>query len=444
MKISFNIKVLVFILLTNFCYTQNYWKIVSNRLLPLQPAYGINLRQGIYNTSGLVLGWSTQSDSGCLRYGNGMVQYWQGSTWLTVATTSGGIAAGDADSLGGLPASSYLLKADSTIVTSTLGNTVTYSGHTADVKTDTTLIPFKNATSVWTASQYHTARDYFTSESVDTILAKSTGNIIYVIDTLKNKAVIVVDNINGLTIGNKPLQQRLQWNPGANSYFSFNDSSNARADLQIGELQSATTGNFSDTLRVTGDITIGAGNAAGIIIDGADYTARSGTNQIGENGGNIQYSSRASHQIIMDNDANGVGSFTIYADGSTSNPMFQVFESGEASIKFKANNLNINALSIERYGSTTDILTLDTLGTVDGNNYLADTSSFSGTTARKAIYIQGVTGKDKYNITWRVVEGDETNVPTGIPYYQAKTDSLIVFSSGAIISNQKLSYMRIK
>ena len=127
---------------------------------------------------------------------------------------------------------------------------------------------------------------------------------------------------------------------------------------------------------LSGGVVVGAGTTAGIIIDGGDYTSRSGTNQIGENGGNMVYSGRASHQIIMDNDANGTGEFGIFADGSTSNPMFKVYESGEASVKLKAWNLNGNALSMERYGSTTDIVTIDTNGTIKALNSVSSNGGF--------------------------------------------------------------------
>lgn len=199
---------------------------------------------------------------------------------------------------------------------------------------------------------------------LDTLQAKSAGKVIRVIDTLKANVPIVVNHVNGLTLGNIGSQQRLQWNPSGNSYFSFHDSSNALTDLQIGDLQAAKIGIFSDTVRVSNDITIGSNNTAGIVIFGTDYTVRSGISQIGENGNNMQYSTPAAHQFLTDNDANGLGFFAIYADGSTNNFMLFIIDSSNSTFRLKAYNKDLNLLSLERFGTATDLMTVDTNGNV--------------------------------------------------------------------------------
>ena len=133
-------QVILFVLLLSPLTAQtNFWKTVKNRLVPLTPSYGLDLRSGYYTTTGLRLGYSTQADSGVLRYDNGLVSYWNGSAWLTIATSSGG-SVGDADSLGGNPASYYAVKADSTIVAVNAPLTLSRANHTTTLSIDTTNI----------------------------------------------------------------------------------------------------------------------------------------------------------------------------------------------------------------------------------------------------------------------------------------------------------------
>jgi hypothetical protein len=79
--------------------------------------------------------------------------------------------------------SSIAVKADSAIVAPGLGINVSYALHTVTPNADTRKIPFKNAIGIWDASQYHTARDYFSSFNVDTIRGRTQA--VFINDTLK-------------------------------------------------------------------------------------------------------------------------------------------------------------------------------------------------------------------------------------------------------------------
>ena len=228
MKLLRNIFLLI--VLSSTAFSQSGWKVIKNKMLPINPVYGINLRQGIYGTSGLILGYSTESDSGTLRYNDGYVQYYNGSTWLTIATSSNG-SVGNADSLGGYPASAYTKIADTNrIVTTDKAQTIagiktfeagsihikdlsgTYYNNIVSIdhnQNNTNYIPDssgtfalkeytlkpsdttatrlfsdssyarKNYDNIFTSANYFTARDYHTSIAVDTIVDyKNNGGII--------------------------------------------------------------------------------------------------------------------------------------------------------------------------------------------------------------------------------------------------------------------------
>lgn len=86
----------------------------------------------------------------------------------------------------------------------------------------------------------------------------------------------------------------------------------------------------------------------------------------------------------------------------------------------------------------------DSVGGVLGTAFLADTGSFTTTGVRTAKYIQGAKSTDVYQVTWRVITGDESTIPTGIPYVMAKTDSAIIFRSDGTTSAQKYNLFRIR
>jgi hypothetical protein len=89
-------------------------------------------------------------------------------------------------------------------------------------------------------------------------------------------------------------------------------------------------------------------------------------------------------------------------------------------------------------------ITAISYGSLSGNHAISDTSAFTTTAARKAVYIAGATTTDKYFVSWRNVPGDETTVPTEIPFYYAKTDSLIVLRSAGTTNGLKFSFIRIR
>lgn len=84
------LKLLFFLLIVNASFAQQLFKVVNGQLVPINPAYGLNLRSGIYYTTGLRLGFSTQTDSGTVRYNNGLVQYYNGGAWVTLSSSGGG------------------------------------------------------------------------------------------------------------------------------------------------------------------------------------------------------------------------------------------------------------------------------------------------------------------------------------------------------------------
>jgi hypothetical protein len=88
-----------------------------------------------------------------------------------------------------------------------------------------------------------------------------------------------------------------------------------------------------------------------------------------------------------------------------------------------------------------------TLPSKDGTLLVAtaDTSAFSGSNTRVAVYISGATASDKYHVTPRNSNGSDTlPVTDDFMSYQAKIDSLIVYRVAGTTSGLKFSYLRAK
>ena len=89
--------------------------------------------------------------------------------------------------------------------------------------------------------------------------------------------------------------------------------------------------------------------------------------------------------------------------------------------------------------------TLDVTGDIDGTARIADTSAFSGSATRKAVYISGVTTQDKFVVSERGLAGDEVlPVADNLLKAVAKADSLIVLRAAGTTTNLKFTYIRVR
>lgn len=124
-------------------------------------------------------GSSAVTDS--IRYiqGSGITLTQSGNT-LTISASGGG-SVGNADSLGYLPASDWFLRSDTVGLKSRL---LKNADSTTMRAYSDSLYGIKANTNIWTGTNYHTVRNFFTSQGTDTISAYSTGNKIYIQDTL--------------------------------------------------------------------------------------------------------------------------------------------------------------------------------------------------------------------------------------------------------------------
>ena len=178
-----------------------------------------------------------------------------------------------------------------------------------------------------------------------------------------------------------------------------------------------------------GDIVVASGGMAKIIIDGADATETNAENAIFEKTANLNYTSRASHIFVIDNDANESNrTFSIRADSVESSDIFTLSKAG--------------ALTVAAGLSGT---TVTMTGSLDVDGDVADTSAFTTTATRAAVYIAGALSTDKYTVSHRNASGTETlPVADDQMSYYAKADSLIVLRQAGTTSGLKFSYSRFK
>jgi len=118
----------------------------------------------IVNPSGSTFKWNVSGQTAkydSLRLIAGAnVSLTQSGNTVTIATSGGG-SVGNADSLGGLPASYYLLKSDTAKIYAGYGLLKDSSNHTVTLRADTSILVNKAGTQVISSSKYFTAPQYF-------------------------------------------------------------------------------------------------------------------------------------------------------------------------------------------------------------------------------------------------------------------------------------------
>jgi hypothetical protein len=122
-----------------------------------------------------VSGQTAKYDSLRLIAGSNISLTQSGNT-VTIASSGGG-SVGNADSLGSQPAAYYAVKADSTIVSAGYGMSVSRSLHTTTVSADTTILPAKANTNIWSGTNYFTRYSQF-SDSARFSTTIASGNSI--------------------------------------------------------------------------------------------------------------------------------------------------------------------------------------------------------------------------------------------------------------------------
>jgi len=153
------------------------------------------------------------------------------------------------------------------------------------------------------------------------------------------------------------------------------------------------------------------------------------------NSGNILWQDSEVNRWIIGQPANGPNDLRIYSYGVV-NPV--------AWIDYTTGSLTLGATDSVGTGSLF-AGSLTASGSIDGTSQIADTSAFTTTGTRKAIYIAGALSTDVYTVSHRNATGSDT-LPVAddqLSYY-AKADSLIVLRQAGTTSGQKFSYIRIK
>lgn len=134
-----------------------------------------------------------------------------------------------------------------------------------------------------------------------------------------------------------------------------------------------------------------------------------------------------------------IGSLKGFAFGANN-----TFTVPSSSTDMTFNGTSLTFTGAATFSSTISSGAITSSGFIDGTSAITDTSAFTTTATRKAVYISGAVSADKYVVTWRNLAGDEATIPTEVPFYYAKTDSLIVMRSAGTTSGLKFSYIRIK
>ena len=170
---------LLLILLTVSSIAFSQWRDSSGTRIPSPAGYPVKITQFAVGDT------NTRKTSGSIAYTNGGFYAANGSYYVKIGPSTGGGSVGNADSLGGLPASSYLLKADSAKVSAGYGISVAQSNHTATVSADTTKLFVKTENNIVSDTNYYTARQNYKdlissktidlSSAVDITASNSTG-----------------------------------------------------------------------------------------------------------------------------------------------------------------------------------------------------------------------------------------------------------------------------
>lgn len=388
--------------------------------------------------------------------------------------------------------------ADSTKVSAGYGISVAQSGHTATVSADSSVLMTKGTTQIVTAPKYWTARQYMTSLAVDTLVDRTNNGGIKLEDSLTisgtltvidmfnagvsqfNDAVTFSDVVLGGTYSGGIWQGTAIDTPYSTSIAhisggygitatryntkdfqitadsatlrsKFVPYSGANASVNLGAQTltttgagsfgalSGTVGTFTTNMLIgtlaNANTTIFQGASpyivqknnsetdGGIVLYDAQDTTQRGFMTYGSGSNNLTIGNSTANSIILDGSGNvilGSTSGTIYGTG--------------------ANDLG----RYDNYFDSTFVTNLTVSGTLDGGGYIADTSAFSGSNTRAAVYIQGATQSDKYSVDIRLVNSDDATTPTETLFYYAKADSLIVRRSAGTTSGLKFSYIRIK
>jgi len=187
---------------------------------------------------------------------------------------------------------------------------------------------------------------------------------------------------------------------------------------------SGTTGVFSSTLSAT------TGTFTGdIVLTGSMYSADN-TSSLTVSGGS---GTGAGANIILYGgaEASSAGDINMRS-GTTSKLLFDL----SASLWTFSTPVTLGSNAFTSGAITTSSF-------IDGGSALTDTSSFSTTETRKAVAISGAVASDKYTVSIRNANGDDT-LPVEYLSYYAKADSLIVLRNAGTTSGLKFSYIRIK
>lgn len=122
-------------------------------------------------------------------------------------------------------------------------------------------------------------------------------------------------------------------------------------------------GSFGDSIKVGNDVYIGGGGTSQIEFTGSNATQRGGTQQIFQASGGLFISARGNVTIGIDNDDNATTSaFNVLSNGTSGTTLLSINENVSATHRIKATNNAPLIAAFERFGSTTAVASIDTIG----------------------------------------------------------------------------------
>lgn len=432
---------------------------------------GIRSLNGSLSNSQRVV-WDTTSDRNTftITTSNGVHTLW--FPYNRFALTGSG-SVGNADSLGSHPASYYAVKADSQIVAVNAPLTLSRSLHTTTLSFapasgtsyDSSRLAYLDKANIFTGTP-----QTFSAVKFDTVSDNRNNGGIIANDSFKvakifyadtstsftpSGAYVVKDTFKVVNIGGTGRAQvgdslifrgsvgqanagGIAMNSTSTEAIYMRVNQNSQASFNLDNTLSGTGAQSAIKMIVNGGVMM---NMA-MLSSGFSVSYQKYLGVISNTGGGVHVRAFTGYPLDL---AIGAGSTTAdLALRVTKNGSITIGDTTEPVSRLSVTNKLLRNAQKWKNSRGDTLHIIDSVGGVYGTAFLADTGSFTTTAVRKAHYIQGAKSTDIYQVTWRVATGDETTVPTGIPYVMAKTDSAIIFRTDGTTSGQGYDLFRIR